>query len=185
MAYPAKRKKEMRKREVKGNIEEAKNLAFRFLSYRSRTSEEVRRKLSESGFSPSAVEGAIARLEELKYLNDYDYARASGRSCVEHKCWGPARIRDALLKKGVAPAIITSVVQELADEHDFSRVARRALETRFSPVGDAKARRKENKAAVDRLPCSEGIFLEHYCGCYPYRPKHMHLICAHDDRGRD
>lgn len=152
MDYPAKRKKEMRKREVKGNIEEAKNLAFRFLSYRSRSSEEVRRKLSESGFSPSAVEGTIARLEELKYLNDYDYARASGRSCVEHKCWGPARIRDALLKKGVAPAIITSVVQELADEHDFSRVARRALETRFSPAEMQKlAEKKTRQRLIDYL----------------------------------
>ncbi len=102
MAYPAKRKKESRKREVKGNIEAAKELAFRFLSYRSRSSEEVRQKLSQAGFAPSDIEGVIARLEELGYLNDYDYAFAMGRSWVEHKCWGPSRIRDALVKKGVA-----------------------------------------------------------------------------------
>jgi len=145
LAYPAKRKKEKRKKEVKGNIEAAQELAFRFLSYRSRSSEEVRQKLSQAGFAPSAIEGVIARLEELKYLNDYDYARTSGRSCVEHKCWGPARIRDALLKKGVAPTIITSVVQELADEHDFSLVARRALEARFSPAEMHKLTEKNTR----------------------------------------
>jgi regulatory protein len=152
LAYPAKRKKEKRKREVKGNIEAAQELAFRFLSYRSRSSEEVRQKLSQAGFAPSAIKGVIARLEELKYLNDYDYARASGRSCVEHKCWGPARIRDSLLKKGVAPAIITSVVQELADEHDFSLVARRALEARFSPAEMHKlTERKTRQRLIDYL----------------------------------
>jgi len=132
LAYPAKRKKEIRKREVKGNIEAAKELAFRFLSYRSRSSEEVRQKLSQAGCAPPDIDGVIARLEELGYLNDYDYAFAMGRSWVEIKCWGPSRIRDALVKKGVAPETITAVLRELAMEHDFRRVACRALKSRFT-----------------------------------------------------
>ena len=134
MAYPAKRKRESRKREAKEDIEAAKQLAFRCLSYRSRSTEEVREKLGEAGFSPAAIEKALARIKELGYLNDYEYALTFGRSCIEHKLWGITRIRDALLKKGVAPGTIASALQSLAQEHDFSRIARRALESRFSPV---------------------------------------------------
>lgn len=134
MAYPAKRKKEKPKRKAKDDIEAAKELAVRFLSYRSRSSEEVRGKLSGAGFSPAVIEQALARIKELGYLNDYDYAVAYGRSCVAYKFWGPSRIRDALLTKGVAPGIISSALQELARDHDFSRFARRALESRFSPA---------------------------------------------------
>ena len=134
MAYPAKRKRESRKREEKDDIEAAKQLAFRCLSYRSRSTEEVKEKLHGSGFSPAAVEKALARIKELGYLNDYEYALTFGRSCIEHKLWGITRIRDALLKKGVAPGTIASALQALVQEYDFNRIARRALECRFSPV---------------------------------------------------
>lgn len=145
MAYPAKRKKEKPKKEAKDDIEAAKGLAVRFLSYRSRSSEEVRGKLSGAGFSPAVIEHALARIKELGYLNDYDYAVACGRSCLEHKYWGPSRIRDALLTKGVAPGIIASALQELAREHDFSRFARRALESRFSPADISKPLEKKTR----------------------------------------
>lgn len=132
MAYPAKRKKEKPKRTPKESVEAAKALAFRFLSYRSRSSEEVRGKLSGAGFSPAVIEQVLARLTGLGYLNDYEFALACGRSWIEHKLWGTSRIRDALLKKGVSQEIIDPALQELSCDHDFSHVARRALKSRFS-----------------------------------------------------
>jgi regulatory protein len=134
LAYPAKKKRGSLKREAKEDSEAAKQLAFRYLSYCSRSTEEVRGKLREAEFSPAAIEKALARIKQLGYLNDYEHAVTFGRSCIEHKLWGATRIRDALVKKGVAPGTVTSALQVLEQEHDFSRVARRALESRFSPA---------------------------------------------------
>ena len=134
MVYQAKTNQENRKREEK-DIEAAQQLTVRFLSYRSRSSEEVRNKLAERGFSPRTIQKTIARIKELGYLNDYDYAHTFGRSCIEHKLWGAARIRDALQQKGIVPDIITTVLQELAQEHDFNQVARRALDNKFPARG--------------------------------------------------
>lgn len=134
MAYPVKKKKGNPQRAVKEDIEAAQQLAFRFLSYRSRSVEEVRGKLAGSGFSPAVIKQVLARITELGYLNDHDFAFTYGRSCMEHKLWGPTRIKDALLKKGVASGIISSVLEELSREHDLSSLARRALESRFPPA---------------------------------------------------
>jgi regulatory protein len=147
LAYPLKRKRESRKREAKEDSEAAKQLAFRFLSYRPRSTEELRSKLLEAGFSPAAVEKALGRIRDLGYLNDYEHALTFGRSCIEHKLWGVSRIRDALSNKGIPAGIIASALRTLEQEHDFTRVARRALQSRFSPAertmaAGGKARQK-------------------------------------------
>jgi len=134
LVYQAKTNQENRKREEK-DIEAAQQLTVRFLSYRSRSSEEVKNKLAEKGFPPRTIQKTIARIKELGYLNDYDYAHAFGRSCIEHKLWGAARIRDALQQKGIVPDTITTVLHELAQEHDYNRVARRALDSKFPARG--------------------------------------------------
>jgi len=133
LAYPAKRKRGIRKREVRDDLEAAKLRAIRFLSYRSRSTEEVRGKLTEVGFSPAVIEKVLTRITELGYLDDYEHALTFGRSCIEHRLWGAVRVRNALLQKGVDPGTIASALHTLEQEHDFSRVARRALESRFSP----------------------------------------------------
>lgn len=139
MAYQAKRKKESRKREASEDSEAAKQLAFRYLSYRPRSTEEVRSKLLESGFSPVAVEQALGRIRDLGYLNDYEHALTFGRSCIEHKLWGASRVRDALVNKGIPGGIVASALQTLEQEHDYTRTARRALHARFSPAELTKA----------------------------------------------
>jgi SOS response regulatory protein OraA/RecX len=90
--------------------------------------------LIESGFAPAAVEKALARIRELGYLNDYEHALTFGRSCIEHKLWGASRIRDALLQQGISAGIAAAALRTLEGEHDFTRIARRALEARFSPA---------------------------------------------------
>lgn len=132
MVYQKRKRRGSRKREEK-DIEGAKQLVLRFLSSRSRTSEEVRNRLAGQGFSPAVIEETVSRFQELGYLNDYDYALTLGRASIEHRQWGTARIRAALLHKGIASPVINVVVQELAHEYDFSQVARRALEHKFPP----------------------------------------------------
>ena len=50
--------------------------AARFLEARSRSVEEVRRRLTRAGYRPDLVDGAIERMLELGMLDDEAFARA-------------------------------------------------------------------------------------------------------------
>ena len=144
---PKRSKGKRAKKKKRNELDEAKAVAFRFLSYRPRSMEEVKRKLSEKEFSPLTVKKTLARLNELGYLNDYEYAHSFARSSVEGKKWGALRIHAELIQKGIANNIIDHTITQIKREYDELQVARQALETKFAqsdlyrPV-DEKTRNK-------------------------------------------
>ena len=131
MAYPVKRKK-LKKRKGENDSEKAKETAFRFLSYRPRSVEEIRRKLTEKNFSLLTIKRTLAKIEELGYLNDRGFAYDFARSSIENKQWGMIRIRATLVKKGISQEIITHTTAKITETYDLTQVARRALETKFT-----------------------------------------------------
>jgi len=135
----------------KSEIERAKDTAFHFLSYRSRSSAEVKRKLEEKEFSPLTITKTLARVKELGYLNDADFAYTFARSSLENKQWGTLRITDALLKKGVAQDIINATLAQLTKECDLTQVARRALEHKFTPTRDQNPGGKTRQKVISYL----------------------------------
>ena len=151
MVCPLKRKKVGTKK-GRNETEKANEAAFRFLSYRPRSLEEVKRKLQEKGFSPLAIKRTLARVKALGYINDRDYAYAFACSSIKNKQWGTIRIHHALLDKGVSRDIANQTVARIKEEFDIKQIARQALEIKFThfpsykPV-DAKTRNR----AVDHL----------------------------------
>ena len=151
MVLPLKRKK-VEKKKGRNKIEKAKETVFRFLSYRPRSIEEVRRKLKEKDFPPHTIKRVLARVEELGYLNDRDYAYTFACSSIENKQWGALRIRDALLNKGVSQEIINQTIARIEEEYDVTQVARRALEIKFAHIRyNEKADEKTRNRAVNYL----------------------------------
>ena len=71
---------------------------------------ELAAKLERRGFSDAEVDAALARLDELGYLDDRGTAAAWVRSTVERKCWGPRRLRAELGRRGVEETIVDAVV---------------------------------------------------------------------------
>ena len=122
----------MEKKKGKNEIEKAKETAYRFLSYRPRSVEEVKRKLREKEFSPFTIKRVLDRFEELGYLNDRDYAYNFALSSIEQKHWGALRIEDTLLNKGISREIINHTIAKIKEEYDMIQVARRALEIGFN-----------------------------------------------------
>jgi len=150
LGYRSKKKK-MNPKTEKSEIERAKETAFHFLSYRSRSSAEVKRKLEEKEFSPLTITRTLSRVKELGYLNDADFAYTFARSALENKQWGTLRIHDALLKKGVAQDIINQTLAELSKECDLIQVARRALEHKFTRESHQHAGEKTRRKVISYL----------------------------------
>jgi regulatory protein len=86
--------------------------AARFLEVRSRSVEEVRRRLTGAGYRADLVEGAIERMTELGMLDDDAFARAWVDSRDRARPRGERAIREELRLKGVDRAVIDDVLTD-------------------------------------------------------------------------
>ena len=75
--------------------------AARFLEARSRSVDEVRRRLASAGYRPELIDGAIDRLTELGMLDDEAFARQWVESRDRARPRGERALRDELRRKGI------------------------------------------------------------------------------------
>ena len=104
-------------------IEVAHEAALNFLSYRPRSTHEVRRRLEERKFSPQAVEKALERLQNAGLLDDEAF---SSYWIENREQFGPRSIRalrQELRQKGVPDSIIAAALDGLDEEDAAYRAA--------------------------------------------------------------
>ena len=80
-------------------------LALRALSRREHTVAELRASLAKREADPAEAEEAIERLVEIGQLDDERFASLFAQDKRELYGWGPGRIREALVEKGVPRGI--------------------------------------------------------------------------------
>ncbi len=97
-------------------LHQARQYAFLLLSYKARTTTELKQRLARKGFSPDIASKTLQRLSELKMIDDAGYARqfAQDRVSIGHK--GKWRVRGELLKRGVAREHIEEALAAAPDE---------------------------------------------------------------------
>ena len=133
--------------------------AANFLSVRSRSVEETRRRLRHLGYPPALCDRVIDRLVELGYLDDLEFARAWVESRDRARPRGEVVLRRELQLKGVPDDTVTQVLELRAQAAagraeadlaapDADRVAARKLvERRGSALRrEADPRRRRQKA---------------------------------------
>jgi regulatory protein len=98
-------------------LQDALDLSYRYLGHRDRTVAEVRRHLERKRVEPAGIDGAIAELERLQYLDDARFARRFAEDRRHLDGWGADRIERRLLALGVEPQVAAAAVAEGAG-HD-------------------------------------------------------------------
>lgn len=95
---------------------QARNYAFRLLSYKARTTAELKQRLGRKGFGPEIVAATLDRLRELRLLDDEGFARqfVEDRVRVGHR--GRLRIRAELAKRGIERGQIEAALADAPDE---------------------------------------------------------------------
>jgi regulatory protein len=88
--------------------------AIGLLARRAHSQSELRRKLRLKGYEPEAIDAAMARLLELHYLNDQDFARGLVRRRGAIR--GPLALSAELVAKGVSRAETEAAVAEFDSE---------------------------------------------------------------------
>ena len=91
---------------------------LRFLEARARSVEEVRRRLSDAGYRPELVSGAIDRLSAIGLLDDELFARAWIESRDRARPRGELVLRRELSQRGVSRADIATALAERREAAD-------------------------------------------------------------------
>ena len=134
--------------------------AARFLEARSRSVQEVRRRLTGAGYRPELVEGAVERMLELGILDDDAFARTWVESRDRARPRGERAIREELRLKGIERAVIDAVLdarREGAAEHGQHGIDLAAAERLLAKhqrsldrVADPRQRRQRAYALLAR-----------------------------------
>lgn len=129
----------------------AKASALAGLSNRARTSEEVRRALLQKGFAEATAEDTVADLERIGLVDDDAYARAFVRDRFNGRGYGPARLRQDLIRKGVARSAIDAALADLTETEDLEEEARQQAAKKWRSLASEADCRKRRKKTLDFL----------------------------------
>ncbi len=143
MDRPRRRQSPAEARERKAAVDDPAvvfEAAARFLEARSRSVHEVRRRLTQAGYRPDLVEGAIERMLELGMLDDEAFARAWVESRDRARPRGERAIREELRLKGVDRLSVDLVLEERRE------AARSGVE-----AGHSSAAGSADRTAAERL----------------------------------
>lgn len=124
-----------------GRKKSAFELAVGALSRKERTVAELRGWLADREVDPEEADETIERLIELNQLGDERYAALFAEDKRELFGWGPARIRETLIEKGVPRSIAEGAAGgESAD--DLVERAAELLDRRDDRLDDDSGRNR-------------------------------------------
>ena len=109
---------------ARDSIERAVDQAVRFLSFRPRSTSEIRDNLTKKQVPPEAIETALERLTQLGYVDDLAFARYWVNNRDEFRPKGPLALRQELREKGITSRLCDQVLAEV----DFADAAYRAVQ---------------------------------------------------------
>lgn len=129
----------------------AKASALAGLSNRARTADEVRQALVRKGFADTIAEDTVADLERIGLVDDDAFARAFVRDRFNGRGYGPSRLRQDLMRKGVGRATIDAALAELTEAEDIGEEAREQAAKKWRSLASEEDTRKRRKKTLDFL----------------------------------
>ena len=117
------------------------NSTLDLLSRRDHTKKELYRKLSEK-YPKAACESAIARAEELGFIDEMRFAENYARELYERKKFGLRRIRMELLQKGIDRETAENALEGLDKDAENRIILLLRGKYRDALSGDEKAKRR-------------------------------------------
>ncbi len=108
----------------------AKDYAYRLLSYRQRSTQELRERLDKKGFTPKAIKKTIEYLSQLNYLNDENFAKFWIQTKIQSKPLGWSLMRYQLRQKGVTEEVLEKVSSDFLGQYNEVDAAKKLATSR-------------------------------------------------------
>ena len=128
----------------------ARTIVLRQLSAGPRTRHQLATKLKDRDVPETAATAVLDRFEELRLINDAEFADLWVRSRAENRHLGSATLRRELREKGVADHLIESALQQLSAD-DERESARHLVARKLARVDRASLDRTEKDKHTRRL----------------------------------
>lgn len=120
----------------------AKEIAYRFISYKPRTLKEVSDKLKAKGFQSDLVSKVVEELRNYGFINDLEYARNFVLNRSRSKTLGELALRRELLSKGISSEIVDDVLSERENLIDEFEIALDLAQGKLKQIKSLKKRKK-------------------------------------------
>ena len=91
-------------------IRQALDTAYKFLSFRVRSSHEVVQKLSQKGYNKLEISEVIKKLITMNYLDDSEFADIFTRDKIKVKKHGPLNVINGLKKHRISDETIHNTI---------------------------------------------------------------------------
>jgi regulatory protein len=120
----------------------AKEIAYRFISYKPRTLKEVSDKLKAKGFQSDLVSKVVEELKNYGFINDLEYARNFVLNKSRSKTLGELALRRELLSKGISSEIVDGVLSERENLIDEFEIALDLAQGKLKQIKSLKKRKR-------------------------------------------
>ena len=104
--------------------QECFDYAMKYLQMRLHSAAELRRKLVRREYGDGVVDGVIADLLRMGYLDDARFAKTKAMSAAEHKHHGRRRAFMELIKAGVKKEVADAALNDVYTKTDSLEAAR-------------------------------------------------------------
>jgi regulatory protein len=115
------------------------DLAMKLLGLRSRTEQELSQALLRRGVSEEDAKAAVARLRELRYMDDREVAATRAKSSID-RGEAPRLVLRRLSRQGVSDEVARAAAEEArggqSDDELAARALQRKLRGRTLPAGN-------------------------------------------------
>ncbi len=122
-------------------IESAYQRALNFLSFRVRSSQEIRRNLRKHQVEDGTIDKVLERLRRASLVDDRAFARQWVQNRNQFKPRGKKALSSELYQKGIPQEIISEVLEDL-DEEDLAWQCARAKSPHYSELDRETFQRK-------------------------------------------
>lgn len=116
--------------------------ALHFLSFRPRSSQEVRQNLIKRGCDEALADETLSRLQQTGLVNDEEFARAWVENRNTFRPRSKTALRLELRQKGLSDEVVRSVLDEQVDEQALAFEAARKRARRYAGLEWPEFRRK-------------------------------------------
>jgi regulatory protein len=115
-------------------VTRAKNIAYRYLSYRPRSFAEVEKKLRDKEFGDALVDAVLSDLVRLGFINDQRFADQWAQSRIRLRGLGRRRIEQELRNKGVDRETVSRTLKDVLAPDLEIETARKAAERKLATM---------------------------------------------------
>jgi regulatory protein len=124
-------------------FDRAWNYVLWLLGRQGYTVRQLQERLTRKGAAPEDIDTIIARLQELRYVDDAVYAESYVQSRKTRK--GPIALKQELYQKGVPEAVIEKTIESL-DQDEQHQAAKTLLQKQRWRLERAEPQKRWGKA---------------------------------------